>query len=123
MKKSSTLLAGIAAATLLSSCGVNTAMVLNHNHNNTQVHLGSNNFRVTETVSGTADVPYILGIGGIRRKRMYEQAYSQMMDKANLKNSSKAVINVLTEEHVGGVPPFYIKRTVTVSGNVVEFTR
>lgn len=46
-----------------------------------------------------------------------------MMSKANLLNTSKAVINIVTEEHVGGVPPFYFKRTVTVSANVVEFVK
>jgi hypothetical protein len=29
----------------------------------------------------------------------------------------------MTEEHFGGLPPFYIKRTITVSGMVVEFTK
>ena len=66
---------------------------------------------------------YIFLIGGLKKKQLYENAYSNMMSKANLLNTSKAVINIVTEEHVGGVPPFYFKRTVTVSANVVEFVK
>jgi hypothetical protein len=123
MKKLSISVAAFCGAMLLHSCGVNQALVMNHNQNATQVQLSGNNFKVLDKVKGTADVPYILGIGGINRKHVFEQAYSSMMDNANLKNSSRAVINVVTEEHMGGVPPFYVLRTVTVSGNVIEFTR
>lgn len=122
MKKTFLSMLG-ATAVLLSSCGVNTALISNHNLNSTQVQLGSNNFRVTDKVSGNADVTYVLIFGGLNKKRLYENAYSEMMDRANLKGSPRAVTNVVTEEHVGGVPPFYYKRTVTVSGNVIEFTK
>ena len=123
MKKVSILTTIAAAALMLNSCGVNSAIVANHNLNSTQVQLSGNNFKVVEKVSGTAEVSYVLCFGGMNKKRLFETAYSDMMDKANLKGSSKAVINVITEQHVGGVPPFYYKRTVTVSGNVVEFTK
>lgn len=106
-----------------SSCGVNGALVLNQNQNATQVHMSSNNFKVVDKVSGTSSVKYICLIGGLRKKQLYENAYAEMMNKANLLNGSKAVVNVVTEEHVGGVPPFYLKRTITVSANVIEFTR
>jgi mitochondrial fission protein ELM1 len=66
---------------------------------------------------------YLYLIGGMNKKKLYENAYSDMMNKANLLNTSKAVINIVTEEHVGGVPPFYFKRTVTVSANVIEFVK
>ena len=108
---------------LLSSCGFNSALVLNHNQNNTQVQLSSGNYKVVDKVSGTAEVEYILMIGGLDKRQLYENAYSAMVNKANLLNSSKALINIVTEEHVGGVPPFYYKRTLTVSANVIEFTR
>jgi hypothetical protein len=29
----------------------------------------------------------------------------------------------VTEEHLGGVPPFYYTRTITVSASVIEFTK
>jgi hypothetical protein len=113
----------VTGALLFSSCGMNSALILNHNHNTTQVHLGSNNYKVVDKVSGTADVEYILMIGGLDKRQLYENAYSAMVNKANLTGGSKALINVITEEHVGGVPPFYYKRTVTVSATVIEFVK
>ncbi len=121
--KKLTLFAAVAGMFVLSSCGVNGALIVNQNQNASQVHLSSNNFRVVDKVSGSANVAYILGIGGLRKRQIYENAYAEMMGKANLINSSRAVINVVTEEHVGGVPPFFLRRTVTVSAHVVEFTR
>lgn len=123
MKKVIPALLGISALAMLSSCGVSNALIVNHNANTTQVVLGSNNFRVVDKVSGQSSVTYICMIGGSTKKQLFRQAYAEMMENANLKNSSKAVINVTTEEHVGGVPPFYFVRTVTVSGNVVEFVK
>jgi hypothetical protein len=123
MKKLTVLALALSGITVLNSCGVNQALIANHNLNSTQVQLSGNNFKVVDKVSGYSEVPYVLGIGGITRKQLFEKAYSAMMDKANMKNTSRAVINVITEEHVGGVPPFYIVRRVTVSGNVIEFTK
>lgn len=108
---------------ILSSCGVNSALVTNLNQNATEVHLSENNFKVVDQVSGTSEVSYILAIGGINKRQMYENAYSAMMKKANLLDGSKAVINVMTEEHYQGFFPFFVRRTITVSANVVEFTR
>ncbi len=113
----------MSAGLLFTSCGVNQAFVLNQNQNSTQVHLSEANFRNVGKVMGTDSVDYILLIGGLKKKRMYERAYSSMMTNAELGGGPRAVVNVITEEHVGGVPPFYIKRTLTVSGQVIEFTR
>lgn len=65
----------------------------------------------------------MLAIGGMNKTQLYENAYSAMMKKANLLNGSKAIINVMTEEQVSGFAPFYVRRTITVSAQVVEFTR
>jgi hypothetical protein len=110
-------------AAFLSSCGIGTALVTNHNQNATEVHLGGNNFKVIDQVSGSSEVSYVLAIGGRNKRQLYENAYSTMMKKANLLNGSKAIINVMTEEHVSGFAPFFVKRTLTVSAQVVEFTR
>jgi hypothetical protein len=108
---------------LTTSCGVNTAVILNTNQNVTQVTLGANNFKVIDKVRGSAEVKYILLISGITHKQLYANAYAAMLEKANLVSGSKAIVNVVTEEHFGGVPPFYIVRTVTVSANVIEFDK
>ncbi|WP_375585243.1 DUF6567 family protein [Cyclobacterium xiamenense] len=107
----------------LGSCGVNQAWILNQNQNSTEVHLGSNNFEVIGQVSGAASVDYVLIFGGTNRTRLYNEAYAAMLKEADLTSGSRTITNVLTEEHVGGVPPFYYKRTLTVSGTVVEFTQ
>jgi PBP1b-binding outer membrane lipoprotein LpoB len=107
----------------LSSCGIGTAFVNNHNVNTTQVQLSGNNFRVIDQVSGSSEDSYVFAIGGKRKRQLYENAYSAMMKKANMLNGSKAVTNIVTEEHVSGFAPFYIKRTITVSAQVIEFTR
>lgn len=109
--------------TCLNSCGIGTALVVNHNQNATEVHLSGNNFRVVDQVSGSSEVSYVFAIGGMKKRQLYENAYSTMLKKANLLNGSKAIINVMTEEHVSGFAPFFVKRTITVSGQVIEFTR
>ncbi len=110
-------------AAFLSSCGIGTARVTNHNQNATEVHLSENNFKVIDQVSGSSETSYVLAIGGMNKRQLYENAYSMMMKKANLLNGSKAIINVMTEEHFSGFAPFFVRRTITVSAQVVEFTR
>ncbi len=114
---------GIALLLLLNSCGINSAMMVHQNQNSTQVHLTSNNYRVVEKVSGSAEVEYILLIGGMNRTQLYKSAYADMVNKTDLTAGSKALINIVTEDHIGGVPPFYYKRTITVSAHVIEFTK
>ena len=108
---------------MLTSCGVGTAIVVNQNLNTTHVHLASNNYRIVANVSGTSEVKYIMLIGGLSKKQIYQNAYADMAAKANLDSGSKALINIVTEEHIGGIPPFYFKRKITVSCNIVEFTK
>ncbi|TAF31954.1 MAG: hypothetical protein EAZ32_01010 [Cytophagia bacterium] len=110
-------------AAFLNSCGFGHAFVTNHNQNATEVHLSGNNFKVIDQVSGSSETSYVLAIGGMNKRQLYENAYSAMMKKANLQNGSKAIINVMTEEHVSGFAPFFVRRTITVSAQVVEFTR
>ncbi len=123
MKKICVYSSVLLLSAFLSSCAVGTALVTNHNQNATEVHLGGNNFKVIDQVSGSSEVSYVLAIGGIKKRQLYQNAYSAMMKKANLLNGSKAIINVMTEEHFSGFAPFFVRRTITVSAQVVEFTR
>ena len=113
----------ILVALLFSACGVNNAVILNTNQNITQVTLASSNFKIVDKISGSAQVEYVFLISGMLHKKLYANAYAAMMEKANLVSGSKAIVNLVTEEHFGGVPPFYIVRTVTVSANVIEFQK
>ena len=109
-------------AILISSCGVNLSHVKNYNSNATQVHLAKNNFKVVGVVKGSAEVSYTLIFGGASKKQLFNDAYTEMLSHANLEDGSRALVNVLKEEHLGGVPPFYYTRYVTVSAHVIEFT-
>jgi hypothetical protein len=121
MKKTSKVLIGLALIVGLNSCGVNKAWILNQNQNATQVHLGENNFKVVGQVKGKADTRYILIFGGSKKKNLYNAAYAEMLKNADLNGGARTLTNFLTEEHLGGATPFYYKRTVTVTANVVEF--
>jgi len=123
MKKIISILVSILSVFVMSSCGVGIATVFNQNQNITQVHLSTNNYNIVNKATGSADVTYVLFFGGMNKKQLYENAYSAMINDAKLDTGSKAVINILTEEHIGGFPPLYYKRTLTVSANVIEFTR
>lgn len=123
MKKIILYFALLWLAVFFNSCGIGTALVTNHNQNATEVHLGGNNFTVIDQVSGSSEVTYVFAMGGMNKRQLYENAYATMMKKANLLNGSKAIVNVMTEEHVSGFAPFFVRRTVTVSAQVIEFTR
>ena len=123
MKKISIFSVVFLLAALFSSCGIGTAVVTNHNQNATEVHLSGNNFKIVDQVMGSSEASYVLAIGDMNKRQLYENAYSTMIKKANLKNGSKAIINVMTEEHISGFAPFFVRRTITVSAQVVEFTR
>lgn len=110
-------------AEFFSSCGIGFAHITNHNQNATEVHLSGNNFKVIDQVSGSSEASYVFAIGAKKQRQLYENAYSSMVKKANLLNGSKAIINVMAEEHVSGFAPIYVKRTITVSALVVEFIR
>ncbi|MBV6646547.1 MAG: hypothetical protein KI790_13915 [Cyclobacteriaceae bacterium] len=121
MNKLNQLILAFGFLLLISSCGVSGFYVRNQNQNSTQVHLSSDNFNIVDKVSGSSEVTYVLIFGGASRKQLYENAYAKMVDDARL-TGPRALVNVLTEEHLGGVPPFYYKRTITVSAHVVEFS-
>lgn len=118
-----TLLPAIAAAMLLSSCGVNSNLV---NHfttygNGTMVELKEANYRVVGQVSGTASDMYFLVFGGLKAN-LVEQAKRDMLQKSELDGKARAVVNVGMERHWAN---FFVARklTVTMTGTVIEFTK
>lgn len=123
MKQLILLVIALSSAALLSSCGVNSAITGNYNLNNTEVQLSNANFHIVDKIYGNADASYVLFIGGTGEHQLYENAYSKMMAKADLTKGARAVCNVLTEEQFEGFFPLYWTRTITVSANVIEFTK
>jgi len=111
----------------LSGCGVHTSLVGNLNGNMTNVELTRKNFTVLERISGTSTATYIMGIGGLSNKALIEKAKADMLSRHDLSRhdltgGSMAIINLTVEDHVSSFLIFYVKRTVTVSAHLIEFT-
>ncbi len=106
----------------MTSCGVHSATILNSNINSTNVELSKKNFVVLERVSGSSSATYILGIGGLYNRALVERAKAKMLKNADITGGSKAIINLTTEDHFGGLPPIFFQKTVTVSGHIIQFT-
>lgn len=113
--------AAIAAAGLLSSCATSMHLTTNHNVTQTNVDLSQKNYRVIGTVEGSATISRVLGIGGVSKKAIKDNAYANMVKNAKL-SGSQAIVNTTTEVKNRGVVPFYVKTVVTTTGQVVEFT-
>jgi hypothetical protein len=45
-----------------------------------------------------------------------------MLSRHDLTGGSMAIINLTVEDHVSSFLIFYVKRTVTVSAHLIEFT-
>lgn len=123
MKTTFKIITGLFLVSALSSCGYNHTSVLNHNLNNTQIELSQDNFKVHGQVKGSAEVNYVLIFGGRKKQELYNAAFNEMLEKANIEGKAKVLTNIITEQHVGGYPPFFYTRTLTVKANVVEFTQ
>lgn len=122
MKSFKTLLLAIVIP-LLTGCGTHYAIVGNLNANNTNVELSQKNFVVLDKVSGTSTATYFFGIGGIDNKALVERAKAEMLRSVDFEGSSKAIVNLVTETHFTFGYPVFFKKTVTVSGHIIEFIK
>ncbi len=105
---------------LMSSCGVQKHNSINSNESNTTVELSRKNYKIIQKVSGTSSASYFIGFGGLINRNLLEMAKSEMYNSSNLTGTSRAIINITTEEHVS-IVFFTVTRTVYVSGYVIEF--
>jgi len=87
----------------------------------TEVQLSNANYKVIGNANGVASADYIFGIGPADQN-LYNQACRNMIAKAELTGSPRAVINVTSDVKYSW---FLIWRneTVYVSGDIVEFTK
>ena len=92
----------------------------NQNIIQTNVNLGSNNFRVIGTSTGTVTYSYILGFGGPANNVALHNATALMIKNADL-IGSQAVANVVASHEVKTILGLYTKITVTVTGQIIEF--
>lgn len=106
----------------LGSCGFHNAHSLNVQNNSTNVELSKKNFKVIGQVKGSASHTYVIGFGGLEKRALLDEAKRQLYENAKLEGTSKAIINTTVEYHTMFITELYVKRTVTVSGWVIEFT-
>lgn len=113
---------GILATGLLflSSCSSHSYQTRSKNMNQTQIVLDRANFKVLGQTYGESSVIRVLGIGGVSRRAVEENAYASMMDNAALKGA-QTVVNITFDTKCVGFPPFYWKTIVHAYGTVIEF--
>lgn len=87
----------------------------------TNIELSGNNFKVLDSVTGKASADYIVGIGP-DEQNLFEQARKNMIGNANIIGSSKAIINLTTDVKYKSVLLIWTRKTVYISGDVIEFT-
>jgi hypothetical protein len=107
----------IAVVGLLSSCAAyHTGYMAN------STSLCSNNFSYVKMgVKGTATATYILGIGGMARETLVDDAKKAMMSASPLKANqawANLTVNFKKTMYVGYA---YVIETCTVTADVVEF--
>ncbi|HIC12951.1 MAG TPA: hypothetical protein EYO75_06230 [Sulfurimonas sp.] len=84
----------------------------------TQVQLSKANFDIVKSVEGEASASYFLGIG-LSKENLVARAKKDMLKKANL-HGSQALVNITTDSK-GTFYPFFRKKTIYISADVVEF--
>lgn len=121
MKKFLSLVVMFVAATLLfTSCGISQNLTSNTNVNQTNVVLSKKNFHVVKTVSAEVEATYVLGIGGLSKKALRNNAVAELTKKANL-TGSQALVNVTVKQSASMFYVFYQKMTCYAEGTVIEF--
>lgn len=108
------------AALSLGSCGIVTPV--SNNLTDTRVVLDRSNFKVIGQAEGESSATYILGIGGLSKKALKNNAINEMSKNANLKGS-QTLTNITTQSSIKTFLGVYTKITYTATANVVEFTK
>ena len=103
----------------LVSCGTTKGII--GNSTSTQVILKENNFKVIESVTGEATCASFFGIG-INQRNLYDQARRDMISKAKITGTSRAIINVTVDVRNTWLLMIVQQKTIYVSGEVIEFT-
>lgn len=114
MKKVFRLLIIVIGVLSFSSCAVHSGYM------NNSAALSQANFDYTQTsISGTASTLKVLGIGGLERSAIVEEAKKDMLKKHPLK-SNQALANV-TVNWKNGFYFIVLTNECTVTADIVEF--
>lgn len=121
MNKIKLILVAIVATLLFSGCGMSSQLTANLNQNQTNVVLSQANFHVVKTVRAQVSASYFLGIGGLSKKALRNNAVAELTKKADL-IGSQALVNVTVKS--SSVFLFiFNKTTVYAEGTIIEFER
>lgn len=110
----------VTATLLFTGCGISQNLTSNTNVNQTNVVLSKKNFHVVKTVSAEVEATYVLGIGGLSKKALRNNAVAELTKKANL-TGSQALVNVTVKQSASMFYVFYQKMTCYAEGTVIEF--
>lgn len=117
MKRILKLTSGLSLAICLSSC-----FATHQGYMANSAALSSKNFSYVKTdARGTSTVKYILGVGGIKRETLVDDAKKQMMSNSPLKDNQTYANTTLNFKNSSFLGFIYGKVKCTVTADVVEF--
>ncbi len=105
----------------LASCALQKNNTSNLNQNQTSVVLAKKNFAVVGTATGEAYATYFMGIGGLSKNGLRQEARAEMIRDAKLQGTSKVLINETTEEK-NSIILIWNRKKVICNAQIVEFT-
>jgi len=116
-----TILVGILVISVvfLSGCSTHIGYIP---MTNTDVQLSRSNYKVVDSVTGSATASYALMVFGPLEQNLIGQARREMIKNANLVGYSKAIANVTIDYKITWFYPLFYQKTYYVSGEVIEFT-
>jgi uncharacterized protein YbjQ (UPF0145 family) len=120
--KAKFFLLAVLSAVLFTGCAGLHTLTETPIANSPVVTLDQDNFHVVKHVEASAVTKRIMGIGGLSKRAMRQNAVADMMKAAQL-TGSQAVVNVTTKVSTAVWTPFYVKTVVTAYGTVVEFDK
>jgi len=104
----------------LISCGISQTATRNVTNINTNVDLSRKNFVVLGNVSGSTNNWFLFGLGGLISRNLLGEAYREMERNAELKGTSRVIINVTYDVHYTWVL-IYSQYKIKATGTVIEF--
>lgn len=116
MKKTLRISAAFLVMILLNSC-----LATHTGYMNSSASLSSPNFTyVSRDIRGSASATYILGIGGLAKSDLIDDAKENMLYRNPLK-PNQAIANVTVSFKNSTIFYIYGSRTCTITADIVEF--
>lgn len=121
MKSIKCFLIAVVSLFMLTGCGFTSNLTQNINENQTSVVLSQANFHVVKTVDTKVSSTYFLGLGGLSKRALKNNAIAELTKKAGL-TGSQALINVTVKSSVKTVL-IWNQVTFYAEATVIEFDK